>query len=36
VFVLVFSVLLFSESITLGKVLGVVLICAGVIVSSWA
>jgi multidrug transporter EmrE-like cation transporter len=35
VFVLVFSVLLFSESLTAGKVIGVALICAGVIVSSW-
>lgn len=36
VFVLVFSVLLFSESLTTGKAIGVGLICAGVIVSSWA
>jgi len=36
VLVLVFSVLLFSESLTPGKVIGVVLICAGVIASSWA
>jgi drug/metabolite transporter (DMT)-like permease len=36
VFVLVFSVLLFSESLTAGKVIGVALICTGVIVSSWA
>jgi len=36
VFVLGFSVLLFSESLTAGKVIGVALICAGVLVSSWA
>ncbi len=36
VFVLLFSVLLFSESLTVGKVVGVALICVGVIVSSWA
>lgn len=35
VFVLVFSVLLFSESLTPGKAIGIALICAGVIVSSW-
>ena len=36
VFVLIFSVLLFSESLTPGKVVGVALICVGVLVSSWA
>jgi multidrug transporter EmrE-like cation transporter len=35
VFVLLFSVLLFSEALTPGKAIGVVLICAGVIASSW-
>lgn len=36
VIVLVFSAALFSESMTPGKVIGVALICAGVIASSWA
>jgi len=35
VFVLVFSVMLFSESLTPAKAIGVTLICAGVAVSSW-
>jgi len=35
VFVLIFSVVLFSESLTPGKAIGVALICAGVIASSW-
>jgi len=34
VFVLLFSALLFREPITLGKVLGMLLICAGIIVTA--
>ena len=36
VLVLGFSALLFSESLTPGKVIGVALICLGVVVSSWS
>lgn len=34
VFVLLFSALLFREPITVGKLLGMVLICAGIIVTA--